>query len=59
MKVLEKLFNKPNKWIIKPINGSFRAGIHVVHNINSLLDWINQYINTYDNINYRSCRVYR
>ena len=45
--LLEKLFKKNNKWIIKPINGSFRAGIHVVKSYKDLLNWINQYINTH------------
>ena len=29
-KMLEDLFKSNKKWIVKPINGSFRAGIHVV-----------------------------
>ena len=46
LKLLHKLFEKKNKWIIKPINGSFRAGIHVIKNIDELKTWISQYLNT-------------
>jgi hypothetical protein len=46
-KFLKKLFKQNNKWIIKPINGSFRAGIHVIKSYNDLIKWIYQYINTH------------
>lgn len=40
-----KLFVNKKKWIIKPENASFRAGIHVVNNYEDLINWINKYIN--------------
>ena len=40
-----KLFVNKKKWIIKPENASFRAGIHVVNNYEDLMIWINKYIN--------------
>ena len=43
---LKLLFNNKKKWIIKPENASFRAGIHVVNNYNNMKNWINQYINS-------------
>ena len=45
-KFLTNLFKNKKKWIVKPENASFRAGIHVVNNYNSLIEWINKYINT-------------
>jgi len=45
-KFLKLLFQKNYKWIVKPINGSFRAGIHVVQNYNNLINWMNKYINS-------------
>ena len=45
-KFIKQLFINKNKWIIKPENGSFRAGIKVVNNYNSLLEWINKYVNS-------------
>ena len=43
-KFLRKLFiNK--KWIVKPENSSFRAGIHVVNNYEKLVEWIDKYVN--------------
>ena len=44
-KQLENLFKNNKKWIVKPENASFRAGIHVVNNYNSLNEWICKYIN--------------
>ena len=44
-KNLRSLFKNKKKWIVKPENASFRAGIHVVNNYNSLIEWINKYIN--------------
>tara|TARA_B100001175_G_scaffold241831_1_gene208159 strand:- start:533 stop:1570 length:1038 start_codon:yes stop_codon:yes gene_type:complete len=43
---LEDIFKNKKKWIVKPENASFRAGIHVVNNYKDMMDWINQYINT-------------
>ena len=42
---LEKLFKNKKKWIVKPENASFRAGIHVVNNFKDLKEWIDKYIN--------------
>ena len=44
-KFLRNLFVNKKKWIVKPENASFRAGIHVVNNYDKLLEWINKYIN--------------
>ena len=44
-KKLRNLFKDKKKWIVKPENASFRAGIHVVNNYESLVDWLNKYIN--------------
>ena len=44
-KFLKSLFVNKNKWIVKPENASFRAGIKVVNNYNSLIEWISKYIN--------------
>ena len=44
---LEKLFKGNEKWIVKPINGSFRAGIHVVADYDGLVSWMKQYINVH------------
>lgn len=44
-KKLRKLFVNKKKWIVKPENASFRAGIHVINNYESLIEWINKYIN--------------
>ena len=46
-KMLEDLFKSNKKWIVKPINGSFRAGIHVVKDYKGLISWMNQYINVH------------
>ena len=46
-KFLKKLFKSNYKWIVKPINGSFRAGIHVIVTYEELILWINKYINIY------------
>ena len=40
-----KVYLKIIKMDSKPENASFRAGIHVVNNYNSLIEWINKYIN--------------
>ena len=45
-KFLKYLFINKNKWIVKPENASFRAGIKVVNNYDSLISWINKYVNT-------------
>ena len=42
---LRKLFINGKKWIVKPENASFRAGIHVVNSYDSLKKWIDKYIN--------------
>ena len=42
---IKGLFKSEKKWIVKPENASFRAGIHVVNNYNSLIEWISKYIN--------------
>ena len=42
---LRNLFKNKKKWIVKPENASFRAGIHVVNNYEDLVDWLNKYIN--------------
>mgnify|MGYP003948509197 CR=1 FL=1 len=44
-KKLRNLFKNKKKWIVKPENASFRAGIHVVNNYEGLVDWLNKYIN--------------
>lgn len=44
-KKLRNLFKNKKKWIVKPENASFRAGIHVVNNYESLIEWLNKYIN--------------
>lgn len=44
-KKLRDLFKNKKKWIVKPENASFRAGIHVVNNYEGLIDWLNKYIN--------------
>jgi len=44
-KLVKKLFENKKKWIIKPENASFRAGIHVVNNYASLVEWIGKYVN--------------
>ena len=44
-KFLKDLFKDNKKWIVKPENASFRAGIHVVNNYNSLMEWIEKYVN--------------
>ena len=44
-KFLNDLFKNNKKWIVKPENASFRAGIHVVNNYNSLMEWIGKYVN--------------
>jgi len=44
-KLVKKLFENKKKWIVKPENASFRAGIHVVNNYNSLVEWIGKYVN--------------
>ena len=44
-KKLRNLFKNKKKWIVKPENASFRAGIHVVNNYESLVEWLNKYIN--------------
>jgi len=44
-KKLRDLFKNNKKWIVKPENASFRAGIHVVNNYEGLIDWLNKYIN--------------
>lgn len=44
-KLIKKLFENKKKWIVKPENASFRAGIHVVNNYNSLVEWIGKYVN--------------
>ena len=41
-----KLFKNNKKWIVKPENASFRAGIHVVNSYDSLKNWIDQYVNS-------------
>ena len=45
VKIIKKLFENKKKWIVKPENASFRAGIHVVNNYNSLIEWIGKYVN--------------
>lgn len=45
-KKLKDLFKDKKKWIVKPENASFRAGIHVTNTYSDLMKWINQYINT-------------
>lgn len=44
-KLVKKLFENKKKWIVKPENASFRAGIHVVNNYASLVEWIGKYVN--------------
>lgn len=44
-KFLRKLFINKKKWIVKPENASFRAGIHVVNNYEKLVEWIDKYVN--------------
>ena len=43
--LLKGLFEKKKKWIVKPENASFRAGIHVVTSYDLLIEWINKYVN--------------
>ena len=44
-KFLKSLFVDKKKWIVKPENASFRAGIHVVNNYDKLIEWIGKYVN--------------
>jgi len=44
-KLLKSLFADKKKWIVKPENASFRAGIHVVNNYDKLIEWIGKYVN--------------
>ena len=44
-KFIRKLFINNKKWIVKPENASFRAGIHVVNNYDNLIEWIDKYVN--------------
>ena len=42
---LRSLFVEKKKWIVKPENASFRAGIKVVNEYDKLMSWINSYNN--------------
>ena len=44
-KFVKNLFKDKKKWIVKPENASFRAGIHVVNNYDNLVEWIGKYVN--------------
>ena len=46
MNKYKNLFKDEKKWIIKPENASFRAGIQVVNSYNDMINWIKQYINS-------------
>lgn len=48
-KIIDKfksLFKNNKKWIVKPENASFRAGIQVVNSYKHMTEWIGQYINS-------------
>ena len=46
IKLLKSLFVNNKKWIVKPQNASFRAGIHVVNSYKKLEKSISNYLNT-------------